>query len=85
MNIPQHIIDKARTGNAYACGYLYARTEGDPVKLTELGEDIATAVSNALDDAYAAVENYDDEWVPVVKAIPGAADLGAPRYTSTGQ
>lgn len=52
MNV-RDLIDRARNGNDYACGALYAICDGDPVKLTELGEDIATAVNDAHERALA--------------------------------
>ena len=52
MNV-RDLITRARSGDDYACGALYAICDGDPVKLTELGEDIATAVNDAHDRAIA--------------------------------
>lgn len=52
MNV-RDLIDRARNGNDYACGVIYAICDGDPVKLTELGEDIATAVNDAHERALA--------------------------------
>ena len=52
MNV-RDLIDRARSGDDYACGALYAICDGDPVKLTELGEDIATAVNDAHERAIA--------------------------------
>lgn len=51
--IVRDLIAYARSGDDYACGALYAICDGDPVKLTELGEDIATAVSDAHERAIA--------------------------------
>lgn len=52
MNV-RDLIDRARSGDDYACGALYAICDGDPVKLTGLGEDIATTVNDAHDRAIA--------------------------------
>lgn len=56
--ISRAIIDKALNGDPHACGYLYGVTSGDPVKLTEIGEDVATAVNAAHERAEARLDAY---------------------------
>lgn len=57
--ITRELIDNALAGDDYSCGMLYALTEGDPVRLTEIGEDVATAVTDAHGRALRRLDAYD--------------------------
>lgn len=80
MNV-RDLIDRARNGNDYACGVLYAICDGDPVKLTELGEDIATAVNDAHERAMSrAAQNRvldADEWREYARLTQARLDRNA--------
>ena len=80
MNV-RDLIDRARNGNDYACGVLYAICDGDPVKLTELGEGIATAVSEAHERAMSRAEQSRvlgaDEWREYARLVQARLDRNA--------
>ena len=80
MNV-RDLIDRARNGNDYACGVVYAICDGDPVKLTELGEDIATAVNDAHERAMSrAAQNRvldADEWREYARLTQARLDRNA--------
>ena len=83
MNV-RDLIDRARSGDDYACGALYAICDGDPVKLTELGEDIATAVNDAHDRAIARTgfrparkEPTNDAWREYARLVQARLDRNA--------
>ena len=57
--ITRELIDNALAGDDYSCGMIYALTNGDPVKLTEIGEDVATAVSEAHERALRRLDAYE--------------------------
>ena len=80
MNV-RDLIDRARNGNDYACGVIYAICGGDPVKLTELGEDIATAVNDAHERALSrAAQNHaldGEAWREYARLVQARLDRNA--------
>lgn len=57
--ITRELIDNALAGDDYSCGMIYALTNGNPVKLTDIGEDVATAVSEAHERALRRLAAYE--------------------------
>ena len=57
--ITRELINNALAGDDYSCGMIYALTNGDPVKLTDIGEDVATAVSEAHERALRRLAAYE--------------------------